>query len=180
MTAVEHLNHLDALIVEKTTAPVTAALRNALSPALEQVEALHAEYLALKNSHTVLKNQSEHTITGLNEENAKLVTANKELVAEQQHLKAQAAHPEKKSGTDLHDDAVKILKFFFDNDRHFSEGQVASEFKLSPSVAKYHMDTLWGKKLIGFGSKIIVHNQPMQFKIMSSGRAYIMEHGLSA
>jgi DNA anti-recombination protein RmuC len=81
MTVVDHLNRLDALILNKTKPPVTARLRNALSTAREQVEALEAAHLALKNTHTVLKNQSVDSITHLQEENQKLVAENARLIS---------------------------------------------------------------------------------------------------
>src|SRR5882724_3032507 len=68
MNPIEHLNRLDELIVEHTKAPVTALLRNQLSPAREQTEALQAAYDKLRNDHVVLKNRSDETIARLNEE----------------------------------------------------------------------------------------------------------------
>jgi len=42
MTIIEHLQRLDALIVENTKPPVTAMLRNQLALAIEQCEAYQA------------------------------------------------------------------------------------------------------------------------------------------
>ncbi|HZP61723.1 MAG TPA: hypothetical protein VFB27_15460 [Opitutaceae bacterium] len=82
MTPIEHLNRLDELIVEHTKAPIAVTLRNQLSIAREQVEALQAEHLALKNAYVVLKNQSQDAIVRLEEENKKLIKENHKIVAE--------------------------------------------------------------------------------------------------
>jgi hypothetical protein len=77
MNILEHLDRLDSLILNRTKAPATAALRNQLSVVREQIEALSANYESLKNAHKVLKHSTEYEIVELKKEVSKLASANK-------------------------------------------------------------------------------------------------------
>ena len=71
MNIIEHLQRLDALIIEHTEPPVTSMLRRELSFATEQCEAYQAS--SDKQDQTLAR--QAQTITALQEENNQLITA---------------------------------------------------------------------------------------------------------
>ena len=163
-----------------------------ISAAISEIQSLtlslQSEQVAIieKNSELVTEN------LGLKRKLLELETSHSQAIAliQDKHraeiakITASDARPK---GDELLQQTAAILKAFFDSARELSEEEIARHFKLSSSVAAYHLDILWKKKFIGGQGVIIMgggygrgggNNSP-QYEITALGRKYIVENGLA-
>jgi hypothetical protein len=99
MNIVTQLQELDALIIENTTSPVTAKLRNKLSIAIEQAEA-HAD--AVSRQDNTLSRQAQ-AIADLQEENKKLVATIAQFEAGQKQAVSDTISQQRTAAAALYD-----------------------------------------------------------------------------
>lgn len=175
MDVLSQLETLDGLLVSETQAPATAKLRNQLSTVREQIEALYSAHSELKREHSVFIQTTADQIADLKQKNSKLVLANEELVAKNEELETQRTQPKSKKpeGTDLAEEAIKILEFLFDRDGAFTAEFIAQSFSLPIGMAKYHLDTLQARKYVGFADVVVMRGSPLRYKPMTQGRAFV-------
>jgi hypothetical protein len=77
---------------------------------------------------------------------------------------------------------AEVLKLFFNSSNELSSLQIALAFKLSPSVAEYHLDELLKRQFIvqsRSGAAADGRPSPGTFRIRAEGRAYIVTNSLS-
>jgi hypothetical protein len=75
--------------------------------------------------------------------------------------------------------AFDVLKFFFNESRDLSTGEVATRFNMQMGVAESHTDTLLERRLIQLtviGVSTDFGEQPAMFAITPAGRKYVMQH----
>jgi regulator of replication initiation timing len=121
-------------------------------------------------------------VAALEKENTALLRENRNLALENQHLNKQIkdVHP---NGDELDPKARDILLSYFRCANEISARQIAQNFQMGLSVAEFHLDVLWNKKLIRGAGRIIVGrgngDNSSVYEITAEGRKYIVENGLA-
>lgn len=173
MTVLEQLERADSLVVELTTAPATATLRNQLAVVREQIEALEADYAKLKNAYTVLKNTTEYEIAQLKEAYARLDSEKHQIDEKLAGLMAGAPKPL----GELSPETTRILQAIFRHDGPVSEELIAFHCDLGANLVRYHFGVLTERCFIRWNqSEDAVGNS--EYCITQEGMAYLVDRHL--
>ena len=149
---------------------LTLALQSEQVTIVEKNSELVTENLGLKRKLSDLETAHAQAITALQEKHRNEIA------------KIAASNPKPKD--DLDPKTKGILIYFFKQAREVSEREIAQRFQLELSVASYHLDVLWKKKLIGSGGIVVIGgfgddfaDNSSKYDITIEGRKYVMENG---
>ena len=108
---------------------------------------------------------------------AKSIAENDALKLKVKNLEDQI-HNLAQMGDGLDKECEDILFLFFETDSEFSVDRIAAHFKMHPSVAKAHFDTLAKNEFIDAPCQIVFDDgphPPPRFHITADGREYAMK-----
>lgn len=131
----------------------------------------------LREHVNLLEAQRDDAIRELDKADEELVAARARIAVLEEaaaaNLKSAQAKPI------LKEDAVKVLQYFFSEERPITVDQIIGKFGFATGIAKHHIDMLRRHKFIELGGGMIINmNGPLRFVITPLGREYLVDHGL--